>query len=156
MPTCLYSCYSVRIRVSWSLLWLLLQFLAIRPARVRNRTTYPSYRLPAQLRTALHLPIAARAPLSSAAVGAVTKASGQTELEHIEQSQEEALILSTLSAGNQVQHYPNLQAIAQKLSGRNSVVVQQMVDYGKACIAPGLQYVHDKFSGEPSESVAAF
>ena len=87
------------------------------------------------------------------------KACGQTELGHIEQSQEETLLAltrSTLSAGNQVQHYPNLQAIAQKLSGRNSVVVQQMVDYGKASIAPGLQYVHGKFSGEPSESVAAF
>ena len=90
---------------------------------------YSSYHLPVQLRTALYLPIAARAPPSSTAVGAVMKASGQTELGHIEQSQEEALILSTLSAGIQVQHYPNLQEIAQKLSGGNSVVVQQMVDY---------------------------
>ena len=52
--------------------------------------------------------------------------------------------------------YPNLQAIAQNLSGGNSVVVQQLVDNGKACIAPGLQYFHDRFSGELNESVASF
>ena len=72
---------------------------------------YSSYRLPVLLRTALHLPIAAQAPPSSTAVGAVMKASEQPELGRIEQSQEEALLaltLSTLSAGNQVQHYPNL------------------------------------------------
>ena len=31
-----------------------------------------------------------------------------------------------------------------------------MVDYGNAYVAPGLQYFYDKFSGELSESVAAF
>ena len=66
------------------------------------------------------------------------------------------LTLSTLPAGIQVHHYPNLQAIAQNLSGGNSVVVQQLVDIGKAYIAPGLQYFHDRFSGELSESVASF
>lgn len=40
-----------------------------------------------------------------------------------------------LVVGILVQHYPNLQAVAQKLSGGNSVVEKQMVDYGKACIA---------------------
>lgn len=65
-------------------------------------------------------------------------------------------ILNTLTAAVRVQHYPNLQAVAQKLSGGNAIVQQQMVDYGKACVAPGLQYFHDKFSGELSESVAAF
>ena len=43
-----------------------------------------------------------------------------------------------------------------QLTGGNSVVVQQMVDCRKACIAPRLQYFHDKLSGEPNESVAAF
>ena len=61
---------------------------------------YSSYRLPVLLRTALHLPIAAQAPPSSTAVGAVMKASEQTELGHIEHSQEEALILSTLFCWN--------------------------------------------------------
>ena len=55
-----------------------------------------------------------------------------------------------------MQHYSNLQAVAQKLSGGNAIVQQQMVDYGNAYVAPGLQYCHNKFSGEPSESVAAF
>ena len=49
-------------------------------------------------------------------------------------------VLHTLSAGIQVAHYPNLQAIAQMLSGGSQVVLQQWVDYGKACITPGLQY----------------
>lgn len=67
-------------------------------------------------------------------------------------------ILSTLAAEIHVQHYPNLHAVAQKLSGGSSSLEQQLVDYGKACIAPGLQYFHSKFSitGELGESVAAF
>ena len=52
-------------------------------------------------------------------------------------------VLSTLSAGIQVAHDPNLQAIAQMLSGGSLVVIQQWVDYGKACITPGLQYFLD-------------
>ena len=54
-------------------------------------------------------------------------------------------VLSTLSAGIHVQHYPNLLAVAQKISGCNPALKQQWVDYGKSCVAPGL---HDKFSGE--------
>ena len=63
---------------------------------------YPSYRLLALLRTALHPPNRCSSASELSAVGAVTKSSGQTELGRIEQSQEEALlalILSTLSAG---------------------------------------------------------
>ena len=67
-------------------------------------------------------------------------------------------VLSTLSAGIQVAHvhYPNLQAIAQMLSGGSQVVLQQWVDYGKACITPGLQYFLDKFTQVLSGSVGAF
>ena len=61
-----------------------------------------------------------------------------------------------VSAGIQVAHYPNLQAIAQMLSGGSQVVLQQWVDYGKAFITPGLQYFLDKFSQELSGSVGAF
>lgn len=65
-------------------------------------------------------------------------------------------ILSTLTAGIQVAHYPNVQAIAQPLSGGSQVVLQQWVDYAKACITPGLQYFLDMFSQELSGSVGAF
>ena len=64
-------------------------------------------------------------------------------------------VLSTLSAGIQVAHYPNLQAIAQILSGGSQVVLRQWVDYGKACITPGLRYLLDKFSQGLSGSVGA-
>ena len=64
-------------------------------------------------------------------------------------------VLSTLLAGIHVQHYPNLLAVAQKISGGTPALKQEWVDYGKACVAPGLQYFHDKFSGELNESVAA-
>ena len=40
-------------------------------------------------------------------------------------------VLSTLVADIQVGHYPNVQAIA--LSAGSSAVIQQWVDYAKAC-----------------------
>lgn len=69
-------------------------------------------------------------------------------------------VLSTLTAGIQVGHYPNVQAIAQALSGGSPAVLQHWVDYAKACVRPGLQYFLDKFSQDlcssfplsPSES----
>ena len=65
-------------------------------------------------------------------------------------------VVSTLTAGIHVQHYPNLHAVAQKLTGSNLPLKQQWIDYGKVCVATGLQYFLDKFSGELSESLAAF
>ena len=65
-------------------------------------------------------------------------------------------VLSTLTAGIQVGHYPNVQAIAQALSGGSPAVFQQWVDYAKACVRPGLQYFLDKFSQDLRGSVAAF
>ena len=62
----------------------------------------------------------------------------------------------SLPAGIHVQHYPNLLAVAQKISGGNPALKQQWVDYRKSCVALGLQYFHDKFSGELHKSVAAF
>ena len=50
-------------------------------------------------------------------------------------------ILSTLNAGIQVGYYPNVQAIAQELSGGTPAVLQQWVDYAKARVRPRLQYV---------------
>ena len=65
-------------------------------------------------------------------------------------------IISTLTAGIQVGHYPNVRAIAPTLSGGSPVTVQQWVEYTNTCIKPGLQYFLDKFSQELSGSVAAF
>ena len=67
-------------------------------------------------------------------------------------------VVSRLFAGIHVQHFPNLLAVAQVISGGNPTRKQQWVDYGKACVAPGIKYFNDKFSasGELGESVAAF
>ena len=65
-------------------------------------------------------------------------------------------VLSTLNAGIRVGHYPNVQAIAQELSGGTPAVLQQWVDYAKACVRPGLQYFVDKFTQELGGTVAAF
>lgn len=64
-------------------------------------------------------------------------------------------VLSTLAAGIQVGHYPNVQAIIQTL-GTDSTRLQQWCDYAKSCKNPGLQYFLQKFSQELRESVAAF
>ena len=67
-------------------------------------------------------------------------------------------VVATLSAGIHAQQYPNLLAIAQTISNGRPVLKQQWIDYGKACIAPDLQYFNEKFSasGELGESLAAF
>ena len=65
-------------------------------------------------------------------------------------------VLSTLTAGIQVGHYPNVQAIIQTLAGGSPTQLQQWSDYAKACITPGLQYFLEKFSQELRGSVAAF
>ena len=67
-------------------------------------------------------------------------------------------IVNNLFAGINVQHFPNLLAVAQTLSPGSASRRQQWIDYGKACVAPGLQYFNDKFSqsGELGGSVAAF
>lgn len=67
-------------------------------------------------------------------------------------------ILHNLFAGIHVQHFPNHPAVAQKVSPGASRRQQQWIDYGKACVAPGLQYFKEKFSpaGELGQSVAAF
>ena len=59
-----------------------------------------------------------------------------------------------MTASIQVEHYPNVQA--QTLSAGSPVILQQLVDYAKNCVKPGLQYFLDKFSNDSSVSVSAF
>ena len=67
-------------------------------------------------------------------------------------------ILNTLTASIQVDHYPNVQAIAQMLSAGSLVILQHWVDYryAKGCVRPGLQYFLGKFLEELSGTVTAF
>ena len=68
-------------------------------------------------------------------------------------------VLSSLELGIQSAHFPNLVAVAKKLStGANMAQTQQLIQYGKSCVSPGLEYYMytTKFTEDLSESVAAF
>ena len=66
-------------------------------------------------------------------------------------------VLSSLELATQSAHFPNLVALAKKLSTRgNTAQTQQFIQYGKSCVIPGLQYYTTKFTEDLSESVAAF
>ena len=65
-------------------------------------------------------------------------------------------IYSSLEATVQLQHYPNLCALANKLSGRSTALYNKFVQYGKARVQPGLLYFKSKFSNELSSSLDAF
>lgn len=65
-------------------------------------------------------------------------------------------ILSSLFSSIELHHYPNIDAIAQMLSGGSNQTFQQWVDYAFTCVRPGLQYFKDKFSEEMRGSVEAF
>ena len=55
-------------------------------------------------------------------------------------------VVSSLFACIHVQHFPNVLAVAQVISGGNPTRKQQWADDGKACVAPGIKYFNDKFS----------
>ena len=49
-------------------------------------------------------------------------------------------IVDAVSAGIQVAHAPNVEAIALVVSQRAPLVKQQLIDYAKRCVQPGLDY----------------
>ena len=65
-------------------------------------------------------------------------------------------IFSTLEAAIKLQNFPNLHAVANKLVGRSTELLNKFIQYGKARIQPGLQYFKTKFSNELSASLSAF
>ena len=66
-------------------------------------------------------------------------------------------VLSSLELAIQSAHFPDLVAVAKKLSTRgNTAQPQQFIQYGKSCVSPGLEYYTTKFTEDLSESVAAF
>ena len=65
-------------------------------------------------------------------------------------------IYSTLEAAVKLHNFPNLHAVANKLVGRSTELLNKYIQYGKARIQPGLQYFQAKFSNELSVSLSAF
>ena len=65
-------------------------------------------------------------------------------------------IYSSLEASVKLQHYPNLNAVANKLCGKSTTLYNKFVQYGKSRVQPGLLYFQSKFSNELSNSLAAF
>ena len=65
-------------------------------------------------------------------------------------------IYRTLEAAIKLQNFPNLHAVANKLVGRSTELVNKYIQYGKARIQPGLQYFQAKFSNELSVSLSPF
>ena len=65
-------------------------------------------------------------------------------------------IYSTLEATVKLQNFPNLHAVANKLVGRSTELLNKFIQYEKARIQPGLEYFQAKFSNELSVSLFAF
>ena len=66
-------------------------------------------------------------------------------------------VLATLAAGIRTAYFPTLTAVSARLSAGNSTLTQQLlVQYGRTCMQPGLQYFLTQFTKDLIDSVAAF
>ena len=64
-----------------------------------------------------------------------------------------------LIAGFDNPHYPNVNAVAKKLSSRGHITCQQWQQYASKCVQPGLDYFVSKFVGDAAQlgdTLAAF
>ena len=55
-------------------------------------------------------------------------------------------VVSALTVAVDLPHYPNLSAISLQISHGNSTAMQQLIDYGKACVQPAIQYYKQKLN----------
>ena len=65
-------------------------------------------------------------------------------------------IYTGLLTAVELQHYPNLCAIAKKLSGSVHSLLDRFMNYGKDRVKPVVQYLKSKFSNELSTSLSIF
>ena len=65
-------------------------------------------------------------------------------------------IYTGLLTAVELQHYPNLCAIAKKLSGIVHSLLDRFMNYGKDKVKPVVQYLKSKFSNELSTSLSIF
>ncbi len=66
-------------------------------------------------------------------------------------------VISALTTSvNQVQHYPNAQAVERSVSSGNAATQQQLLQYALSCVQPGLQYFLDRKGSSMEEPLACF
>ena len=65
-------------------------------------------------------------------------------------------IYASLLTAVELQHYPNLCAIAKKLSGSMHSLLDKFINYEKDRVKPVVQYFKPKFSNELSTSLSIF
>ena len=63
--------------------------------------------------------------------------------------------LDALYQNISLEHYPNVSAIAKRLSAGNSVHEQQLILYTKECVKPAYEYFKQKFSNDLQHVVKA-
>ena len=64
--------------------------------------------------------------------------------------------LSAVTRAVAVGNYPNTTAVAREIAGGNAVLCNQLMAQAKACIQPGFQFYHQKFSVQFHCTVRAF
>ena len=64
--------------------------------------------------------------------------------------------LSAVTRAVAVGNYPNTIAVAREIAGGNAVLCNQLMAQAKACIQPGFQFYHQKFSVQFHGTVRAF
>ncbi len=65
-------------------------------------------------------------------------------------------IISTTLEAVRVANYPNVECVARQLSAGNQQVHRQLVDYARAAVRPGLDYLVGIFSGTLKSAVDIF
>ncbi len=65
-------------------------------------------------------------------------------------------IVDAVSAGIQVAHAPNVKVIARVVSQGAPSVKQQLIDYAKRCVQPGLDYFHHQLGSSLKVPPQAF
>ena len=64
--------------------------------------------------------------------------------------------ISSLTTAIHVAHYPNVEAVSQRIAQAHSYSKQQLLAYSKQCIQPAYQYYTDRIYGCLKEPLAAF
>ena len=65
-------------------------------------------------------------------------------------------VVSALTITVDLAHFPNLSAICLQLSQSNSTAMQQLIDYGKSCVQPAIQYYKQRLDDSMKVPLQAF